>query len=496
MAQIKITNLTFAYENMSDYVFENANFILDTDWKLGLIGRNGRGKTTFLNLLLKKYEYKGKIDSSVTFDYFPFEVKDSTKLAIEVVEEVYPDYELWKVLKNLNDLKLNEECLYKQYSLLSYGEQTKLLLAVLFTKENNFLLIDEPTNHLDYSARKLVCEFLNKQKGFIVVSHDRKFIDNCVDHILTINKNDIDVCKGNFSSWWENKQNQDSFEVKQNEKLKKDIADLQKSMEQTKIWASRVEKTKNGTRDSGVKVDKGYVTHKAAKMAQRSKAIETRQGKAIEEKSKLLKNIEQDDDVFFVNHSSVVKGNVVDIKDFQAEYNGVKVNKPINLQINTGEKIALMGDNGCGKSTLFKALIAQNISYNGSLYIRSNLKISYVSQNFDYLDGTLSDFATFYGVDKTYLYTLLIKFGLTRKQLEGNIRDFSAGQKKKVLLAKSLCENADLYIWDEPLNFVDIISRMQIEQVLKQSDITIIFVEHDISFVDNVATKVVNMLKN
>ena len=107
--------------------------------------------------------------------------------------------------------------------------------------------------------------------------------------------------------------------------------------------------------------------------------------------------------------------------------------------------------------------------------------------------GTLENYAIENGVDKTMFFTLLIKFGLTRSQLEGDIQNFSAGQKKKVMLAKSLCEDADLYVWDEPLNYVDIISRMQIEKVLKNTNLTMIFVEHDMAFVENVANKVVEL---
>ena len=493
MAQIVVSNLTFSYEGSANYVFENVNFVVDTNWKLGFIGRNGRGKTTFLNLLQKKYEYKGNIQTSINFTYFPYEVKNINKLTIDVVEEIYSNYELWKVIKNLHELNLSEDCLYKPFSVLSNGEQTKLMLAVMFTKENNFLLIDEPTNHLDYHARKCVCEFLKNQRGFIVVSHDRKFVDSCVDHILSINKCNIEVQKGNFSTWFENKQNQDEFEIKQNEKLSKDIEHLKASVEKTKQWAIAVEKTKNGTRDSGVKVDKGYVTHKAAKMMQRSKAIEVRQTKAIEEKSKLLKNIEYEDELFFFNHNSKLKGEILNLKIVSVKYGEKVVNKPISFGVENGQEVALFGKNGSGKTSLLKLVMGNNICFEGSVYKHPKLKISYVSQSFDGLCGTLENYAIENGVDKTMFFTLLIKFGLTRSQLEGDIQNFSAGQKKKVMLAKSLCEDADLYVWDEPLNYVDIISRMQIEKVLKNTNLTMIFVEHDMAFVENVANKVVEL---
>ena len=118
MAQINVQNLTFSYEGNSENIFENVNLIFDTDWKLGLIGRNGRGKTTFLNLLLGKYIYSGKITKSVNVDYFPFEVSDKNKPTLDVIASVYPDYELWKIIKNLNELELDDGCIYQEFNTL------------------------------------------------------------------------------------------------------------------------------------------------------------------------------------------------------------------------------------------------------------------------------------------------------------------------------------------------------------------------------------------
>ena len=209
MSQISVNDLTFYYDGSYDSIFEKVSFQIDTDWKLGLIGRNGRGKTTFLNLLLGKYEYKGSITSSVSFDYFPFEVEEKKKLTIDIVEDVDPTYELWKICRELNLLQVDCEVLYRSFETLSNGEQTKVMLAILFSKENSFLLIDEPTNHLDMEAREVLAAYLKKKRGFILVSHDRYFLDQCIDHVLSINKTNIDVVQGNFLSWWENKRRQD-----------------------------------------------------------------------------------------------------------------------------------------------------------------------------------------------------------------------------------------------------------------------------------------------
>ena len=488
MAQINIQNLTFGYDGASENVFENASFSFDTNWKIGLIGRNGRGKTTLLNLLLGNMEYSGNISRNVHFDYFPYEVRDKKKTAIDILPEIYPEYDLWEVMKKLHDLELDEECLYQPFETLSNGQQTKLLLAVLFTKENKFLLIDEPTNHLDFQSRECVKRFLNKEKGFIVVSHDRDFIDACVDHIISINKNNIEIQKGNFSSWWENRKNQDNFEMNQNQKLKKDIARLEESVAQTQRWSDKVEKTKNGTRIAGLRPDKGAIGHKAAKMAQRSKAIEFRQNKAIEAKSKLLKNIEKQDDLFL--NSKHLKDNVlIEVKNLSIFYGEKKIFEGLNFSVENGDRVAICGQNGSGKTSLLKFILGEDIKYSGSIYKSGRLKISYISQKYDWLCGTLVDFAKENNIDQTRFLTMLIKLGFSRNLFDANLQDFSEGQKKKVLIAKSLCEEANLYVWDEPLNYIDVISRIQIEDLLKDANITLIFVEHDNAFVRNIATK-------
>ncbi|NLX78367.1 MAG: ABC-F family ATP-binding cassette domain-containing protein, partial [Clostridiales bacterium] len=153
MSLINIQNLTFSYEGSYDNIFENVSFQIDTDWKLGFIGRNGRGKTTFLNLLMGKYEYSGTISASVDFEYFPYKVRDDSQNTIDVLGEIYPDFVYWQLQREMSLLEVDEDVLYRPFSTLSKGEQTKVLLSILFLKENSFLLIDEPTNHLDMSGR-------------------------------------------------------------------------------------------------------------------------------------------------------------------------------------------------------------------------------------------------------------------------------------------------------------------------------------------------------
>ncbi|OMF26736.1 Lsa family ABC-F type ribosomal protection protein [Paenibacillus sp. FSL H8-0548] len=492
MSLINVTNLTFAYAGSYDNIFENVSFQIDTDWKLGFTGRNGRGKTTFLNLLLGEYEYSGNISAKVSFEYFPFHVENKQNNTLDVINEIFPDYVHWKLMRELSLLKVSEDVLYRPFDSLSNGEQTKVLLATLFIKENSFLLIDEPTNHLDMNARKLVSDYLNTKSSFILVSHDRSFLDNCVDHILSINKTNIEIQKGNFSSWWENKMRQDNFELAENEKLKRDINRLSGSAKRTGNWSHEVEKTKNGTRNSGSKVDKGYIGHKAAKMMKRSKAIEQRQLSAIDEKSKLLKNIESSDSLE-ISQLAFHKNQLAELDHVSIFYGEKMVCEDISFSIVQGERIALSGINGSGKSSIIKLICGEALNYTGNFSKDSMLEISYVSQDTSHLKGNLSEYAADNGIDESLFKSILRKLDFSRAQFDKDISAFSGGQKKKVLIAKSLSEKVHLHIWDEPLNFIDVISRMQIEELLLEYEPTILFVEHDKEFCDHVATKIIEL---
>lgn len=486
MSVIQVTGLTFSYEGSCDEIFKDVSFQLDTNWRLGFTGRNGRGKTTFLKLLMGEYPYSGAIHADVSFEYFPYEVRETDRMTLEVMEQLCPECEDWERIRELSLLDMDCGALYRPYETLSEGERTKVLLAALFLGNNRFLLIDEPTNHLDLDARRAVAAYLKRKQGFILVSHDRQLLDTCVDHILSINKTNIEVRKGNFSSWWENKRLRDQFELAENARLQKEIGRLSAAARRTAGWSDRIESSKFGGDHSGSKIDRGFVGHKSAKMMKRAKSIEERQKSAIAEKSGLLHNIEDCDELMLMPlryHKEVL-----------AE---VKLGEDFHLTVRQGERIGLKGRNGSGKSTLLRRICGMEVSYpvygEGEFRLGSGVRISYVSQDTSGLKGSLSDYAEEYGIDEHIFKAMLRKLGFERVQFEKDMADFSGGQKKKVLLARSLCEQAHLYVWDEPLNFLDVFSRMQIEALILKHQPTMIFVEHDLSFFEKVATKVTEL---
>jgi len=482
MAEISITNMTFAYDGSFENVFENVNLSIDTNWKLGLSGRNGRGKTTLLRLLAGNFEYRGRIVAPCNFTYFPFEA-DKSRITSEIADD-FGDFEPWQLERELNLLEVTQDALHRPFGTLSGGEQTKVMLAALFARENNFLLIDEPTNHLDMRGRDLVSRYLDSKVGFILVSHDRHFLDGCVSHILSINKASIEVTRGNFSTWLDNKENQDNFEMEQNKKLKKEITRLEKVARQRADWADKIEATKIG---SGVG-DRGYVGAQAALMMKKSKAIETRVKRSIEEKSKLLKNIETADDLKIFPQKYHAR-RLVELDEVSIFYGDKVACENVSFEILAGERIALCGSNGSGKSSLIKLINGEALVHTGKIHVGSGLSISYVSQNTGHLAGTLWDFVQQNDLDASLMLAMLRKLDFQRDQFDIPMENFSAGQKKKVLIAKSLLEAAHLLIWDEPLNYIDVLSRIQIENLILRYKPTILFVEHDRAFLNKIATR-------
>ena len=490
MSVIKIENLTFSYYGYVNPIFEEVTFYFDTDWKTGLIGRNGIGKSTLFKLLLGEEDYQGEISKSVEFIKFPPDISDTTKTVIELFKELTKDVEEWRLFRELNLLDIDESLIYREFETLSKGEQTKILLAVLFTNEKDFLLIDEPTNHLDIEGRKIVSEYLKGKKGFLLISHDRDFLDGCINHVISINRSSIDVQAGNFTSWYENKMMKDSFEITQNERLKKDIKRLREASKQSKSWSDKIEKTKKGVKVSGVKPDKGYIGHQSAKMMKKSKNLENRQNKAIEAKQKLLKDIDTKERLL-INCLQHHKYTLISVGNLSAYYGEKQILSNLSFEIKQGDILAIYGKNGSGKSTLIKILSGLNNNYSGEIKPASNLKISYIPQNTSDLHGRLDQYIKNMEADETLCKTILRKLDFSRDLFETDMQNYSDGQKKKVLLSISLSKPAHLFIWDEPLNYIDVISRIQIEEIIKESKPTLVLVEHDRRFVEDVANKII-----
>ncbi len=482
--QLNIRNLSFTYEGSYTPVFEQLSVTLDTSWRLGLIGRNGRGKTTLLRLMQGLYPYQGAIDLPLTPAYFPFDVPDPEQLTLFVMQEAAPEAPEWQLRRELNLLRVDEDALWRPFSTLSRGEMTKVLLAALFCREDVYPLIDEPTNHLDIHGRALVADYLRKKDGFLLVSHDRAFLNRCIDHVLSINKSDVWVMQGNYDTWEDRFHRQNEYEQSRNEVLRRDIRHLEEVARRTAEWSNKVEATKIGTHAG----DRGAIGAQAAAMMKKSMTALRRREKAIEEKQSLLHNVERVGELklMVLRHPKEV---LISVQDASVVYGERTVCDHISFEVRRGDRLALSGPNGCGKSSILKALAGQGGSLVGDVRIASGLILSYVPQQTDDLHGDLRTFIQAASVDETLFKAILRNMDFTRDLFERPIELMSQGQKKKLLLARSLCTPAHLYLWDEPLNYIDVLSRLQAESLITAFEPTMVVVEHDAAFLANVSTK-------
>lgn len=492
MTAILLNDLTFAYEGSDENVFERVTLSLDCRWRLGLIGRNGRGKTTLLRLLEGTLDSRGAVVTKAPCFYFPFLPKNVSQETLRVVEEI-SDAMLWQIQRELSLLNVEEEVLYRPFETLSLGERTKVLMAALFLKEDGFLLIDEPTNHLDRDGRKSVSDYLKGKQGFIAASHDRAFLDGCIDHVLSIERNGIRLRKGNVSQWQEEKSFEDQRERASYEKQAKEMKRLATAAGQRAQWSETVErrkKKKHSSPNGGAgTIDRGYLGHQAAKMMKRAKTIDARRERAVAEQKKLMKNIDTEE-VLKIHPLSYHGECLAYAREFRLFFGENALCGPLNFELMRGDRLVLKGKNGAGKSTLLKQLAGQcSANCKGEFFMGSGLKISYIPQDTEGLRGTVHQMAELWDIDETLWMTNLRKLGVERKQFEFDLSAWSSGQKKKALLAKSLCEEAHLYLWDEPLNYLDMISRIQLEALMIHHGPTIVFIEHDAAFCDAVATK-------
>ena len=493
MAMIRVTNMCFAYEGSYEPLFENLSLVLDSGWRLGLIGRNGRGKTTLLRLLSGELTPQGSIEMPLTPTLFPFSIPDCGQTTLAVLRVCAPEAPQWRLTLETNKLGLPEALLARPYATLSRGEQTKAQLAALFARQDAYPLIDEPTNHLDLEGREVVANYLARKDGFLLVSHDRDFLNRCIDHTLSLERAAVAVRKGNFDTWQREWSRQNQNEQAQNERLEKDVKRLAQAARRQEAWSRKAEKGKYNVRPRDVAaVDRGYVGARSAAMMKRSLVTKARIENSIAEKQGLLQNVER---VGTLKLSPLTppKQRLVDAVNAAVRYAGRTVAEGITFTVERGERVALLGRNGAGKSSVLQTVCGLSNALQGDVRVAGGLTISHVPQSAAHLRGSLADFIAQTGADQTLFKAILRNMDFGRQQFDKTIEQYSEGQKKKLLLARSLCQQAHLYVWDEPLNYLDIFSRLQLETLILQAEPTLLLVEHDRAFLQRVCTKVVEV---
>ena len=523
MPSIRADHLRFHYDSPYAEVFADLAFSISTRWRTALVGRNGMGKSTLFGLLSGRLQATGgEVRVPIPTVCFPFVPVDSTLPTCDVIRdavapfraweaemdrlvqsedatslerfgEILTRYQAWggyeidaRIRKEAAVLCLSDEVLHQDFSTLSGGEQTRALIIALFLRPDTFALIDEPTNHLDLEGREMLGAYLSRKSGFLVASHDRYFLDLCVNHVLSLNKSDVRLHACTFSDWQRQMGLEEEHERRRVGNIRREVRSMQRSAQRRRGWSEAKEAQKIGT-----KCDTGYIGRRAALQMRRALAIERRRDAKLEEKKSLLLNAEKKRtlrlDVEAASQRLLMVENVTVAVADRRVLGGV------SFMVERGERVALMGRNGCGKTSLFRAIVGELTVVTGAVELAGRTRCSRVSQIPRWQWGYLRDHLTVSGLDETRFRCILGALGVGGEVFEQPLESFSQGQRKKVDLTRSFMDSSQLLLWDEPLNYIDLVSRAQLEEVVQTHAPTMLFIEHDRAFVEAVATRTVEL---
>jgi len=523
MAQIILQHIRFHYHSPYVNIFEDLSLRIDTEWKTALIGPNGCGKTTLFNLLCRRLNPTGGcLKTPPGMAYYPFTPKNSQQTTFEVIKDSIAPFRFWEkrmqelladptrenllkqgsiaqryealggyiidalIYRETAQIGLDQELLGRSFATLSGGEQTRALIVALFLRKGRYPLLDEPTNHLDIEGRVALSTYLETKHGFLVASHDRYFLDGCADHVISMNRHDIRIVQGNFSTWKDQNDLKKNFETRQNEKLKREIRQLKEAARQRRNWSHNKEKSKQGA------PDKGFIGHKASKQMKRALVIEKRMQKNLEEKQKLFKNYVKDR-ILKLQTPEKEPNQVLRVQDLTVRFGRKTVFQNFSLTVCKGDRIAILGGNGTGKTSLFNAISGEITSHSGIIDFPGYLDIQRCYQQPRWRSGYLRERIRKENIDEVRFRQILGVLHVEGDIFDRPLETFSQGQLKKVDLSRSFMSPAHLLLWDEPLNYIDIQSREQIEDVILDFQPTLVFIEHDRYFVDKIATETVVM---
>lgn len=505
-------------------ILENVNFTVNEYDKIGIIGVNGTGKTTLFKIISGIYGYdSGDIYTSKDCEIGYLEQNTnfhSENTILEEVLEVFKDViEMEKYLRDLEHkiseessntnsttleklmneysnkleafsdmngygykseakgvlkgLGFSDEDMDKPISILSGGEKTRVLLGKLLLKKPTLLLLDEPTNHLDSEAIEWLEVFLKQYKGTVIlISHDRYFLDQVVNRIFEIHNKKLKTYNGNYSDFIKASAIEKELELKKFEDQQKDIKKQEESIERLKAFGR--EKHLKRARSKEKALAKVDVLDKP---------------EAYRKKAKIEFN------------PSVTSGNdVLQLRDISMGYGERILFKDLNLDIYRGEKVALIGANGIGKSTLFKIIMNEITPLSGDIKFGTNVNVSYFHQEQKTLnlDNTIIDeiWEDNKQLTQTSLRTMLGAFLFEGEEVFKKISTLSGGERARVAILKLILSNANLLLLDEPTNHLDIDSKEVLEEALSSYTGTIFTISHDRYFLNTVVDKVLVLDEN
>lgn len=521
MIEIELNNIIKNYGLKN--VLNGMNLTLKTGERAAIIGCNGAGKSTVFKIIMKQesissgtisirknatigmlkqiYEYEKTNPNVYTFlqrsfeHFFELETKlkkledemsyekDDEKMSELLqkygnVQQKYIQMGGYDIQEKFNKicsgLQINEKMLNQNYNDLSGGEKTIVNLGALLLKEPSILLLDEPTNHLDMEKLEWLEKFLKEYKGTILmVSHDRYFLDKIATKTILLENGKEKIYFGNYS-----------YFLKEDEK--RTLAEFENYKNQQKMIKKMKESIKT-LRKFG-ELAKNEMFFKRAKSIEK-KLAKIEQLPQVDLEQKTLLN-------FKLNIDSRSGKDVVIINNLNKNFESKNIFENSNLQIHYGEKIALIGKNGTGKSTLLKIIMNEDCEYTGEIKIGQSVNIGYIPQEIKFEDDNqtiLNFFEQFDNRNETEIRTSLAKYMFRGNDVFKKVSSLSGGEKVRLILAKLLKQNINFLILDEPTNHIDIETRELLEEAIKEYSGTVLFVSHDRYFINNLAERIVEV---
>lgn len=432
-------------------ILNDINFEIESGKKIGIVGSNGAGKTTLADMITNTIK---PTSGQLLWQYNGMDI-GYMKQATE-----YLDLE----------------------ETLSGGERTKKLLTQLLYSKKDFLVLDEPTNHLDYEGVKWLIKQIKAFKGAVVIiSHDRFFLDQCIDSIMEIDQGKIVNYNGNYSFYREEKRRRYESQLHlfmEQEKLKSQIRG---QIEELKGWS---EKAHRESRKKAIATGNkfGGKEYNRVKAKKKDKAVKSRI-KRLEkiEVGGLIKPEEEIKVLFQLEATKKVGDTILQAKDIRKFYGNKLIFNQSSFYVKRGEKIGVYGVNGCGKSTLVKAILKQ-VPLEGEIRISEERKIGYISQ--DVLDikeekSILQVFEATNKEEERQIRMALVQMGFSNDRLYDKAEVLSLGERMKLKLLILIRQGCEVLILDEPTNHIDLHVREQLEETLKDYNGTLILVTHD-----------------
>ena len=513
MIDIQVNGLVKSFE-VGHNVLDGLTFQIDQGERVGLLGKNGAGKTTLFKILTGELDYdEGQVTIATgrrlglisQIPVYPagYTVEDVLRTAFARLQtlaeemralesrmaegdsdpsvlrrygtlsekfEAFGGYDTdVAVNKIAAGLSISQEMRAQRFDSLSGGEKTRVNLGRLILEDTDILLLDEPTNHLDLHATEWLEEYIRSFKGTVVtISHDRYFLDRIVTRVIEVLDGKAEFYSGNYSFYAVEKERRYQERMKQYEKEQAKIAQLEKAAEQLRVWAF-------------MGMDKTY--RRAISMERRIERMRT-----TSKPTKARKMDARFSSAEF--HGDEVLG----IRNVSKSYGDKHLFEGISLKVEGGERIALIGDNGTGKSTLIKMIVGELYPDDGRIKTGPQVKEAYLPQiiRFDHPDWNLVEnmMAAKKGLSAQSARNRLAAYDFRGEDVFKPVSVLSGGEQSRLRLCMLMDDEINFLILDEPTNHLDIDSREWIEEAVEAYDGTLLFVSHDRYFINRFATRI------